>query len=300
LLSGEYLVMRGAVAFAVPLRFGQRMEVRQSDAESILRWESLVENNSWFKAEYELSGLGIINQNDLKSAAFVREVLLAARRVNPDFLNSPEGLQVECKIEFNMQWGLGSSSSLISNIAYWAGIDPFILHEKVSKGSAYDIACARSNKPILYENSNGNRKITNVEFQPDFHENLYFVYLGKKKDSQADVNLFINYTSDFSAEVKLISEISRKMVSANNCNEFGHLMREHEEIMVSVLERPSLKSTLFSDFSGEIKSLGAWGGDFAMALWPDGSKELRRYLATKNLNVFFGYNEMIYKTDEQV
>ncbi|MBE0662135.1 MAG: GHMP kinase [Bacteroidales bacterium] len=299
LISGEYLVMHGAVAFAIPVRFGQSLEVLESDAESVLRWETYVEENSWFKAEYELPGLGIANHNNSKSAAFVHEVLLAAQGVNLDFLNGSGGLQVDCRIDFNMEWGLGSSSSLISNIAYWAGIDPFMLHEKVSNGSGYDIACARLNKPILYENSNGTKKIITVEFQPKFLKNLYFIYLGKKKDSQADVKLFKNDKRDFIVEVKQISDISRKMASSNNYEEFGKLMRDHEEILTSVLGRPSLKETNFNDFDGEIKSLGAWGGDFAMALWPHESEELKMYLATKNLGVYFGYNEMIYKTDEQ-
>lgn len=299
MISGEYLVMHGAVAFAIPVRFGQTLEVLDSDTENVLTWQTYVQNIPWFNADYELPGLRIINHNDSKSAAFVQEVLLAAQRVNPHFLNGSDGFQAKSMIDFNMQWGLGSSSSLISNIAYWAGIDPFMHHEKVSNGSGYDVACARSNKPILYKNSNSNRQVFAIDFQPTFLENLYFIYLGQKKDSQADVKLFKNDKRDFSCEVNQISEISRKMVSCNNCEDFGKLMRDHEDVMVSVLGRPSLKDTIFNDFGGAIKSLGAWGGDFAMALWPNGSNELARYLGTKNLDVYFSYNEMIYETNEQ-
>ena len=57
-------------------------------------------------------------------------------------------------LEFPRDWGLGSSSTLINNVAQWAQVDPFELHFKVSNGSGYDIACAKRRYPIVYSTQN--------------------------------------------------------------------------------------------------------------------------------------------------
>ena len=54
LISGEYAVLDGALALAVPTRFGQHMSVRENNS-GILSWTSLDENgNAWFR---ELCGI---------------------------------------------------------------------------------------------------------------------------------------------------------------------------------------------------------------------------------------------------
>jgi len=40
LITGEYLVLKGALALAQPLRFGQHMDVKKT-TEPILHWKSL-------------------------------------------------------------------------------------------------------------------------------------------------------------------------------------------------------------------------------------------------------------------
>jgi hypothetical protein len=46
---------------------------------------------------------------------------------------------------------LGTSSTLINNIAQWFGIDAYELLWKSFGGSGYDIASAQHNKPIVYQ-----------------------------------------------------------------------------------------------------------------------------------------------------
>ena len=45
----------------------------------------------------------------------------------------------------------------------------------------------------------------------------------------------------------------------------------------------------FKDYSGEIKSLGAWGGDFILAAGPSSSIE---YFQNKGFKTILSYNEM--------
>jgi mevalonate kinase len=294
MISGEYLVLHGATAFAIPVRFGQRMQIDEYSEEDILLWITYVKDQTWFKAQFSLDNFEIIHHNDANSAAYVQQVLHAAKMLNPGFLKNYSGCLVECRIDFDTQWGLGSSSSLISNVAYWSGVDPLELHAAVSKGSGYDVACARSSKPILFVNAGGEQKSTPVDFTPPFSDNIYFIYLGKKQDSQADVDIFMRGNAGYENEIRRISDISKEMVTCTSYDAFGNLMHVHEEIMSGVLGKPTLKSSVFSDFPGEIKSLGAWGGDFAMALWPKTKDELGSYLTGKNLDTFFKLNEMIY------
>lgn len=295
LISGEYLILHGAVALAIPVRFGQKMFVTSGISCKTIDWNTKVLDKSWFTAKFSLPDFAINSCTDRQPATYVQKVLQASQKLNKDFLTSEQGYQVECQLDFDIEWGLGSSSSLISNVAYWANVDPLELHTMVSKGSGYDVLCARAPKPGLFEIRNGKRLFDPVGFNPPFSGNIYFVYLGKKKDSQVEVDAFLKNSIDYQRELSLISTISREMAACSTMEQFGQLMREHEEIMSDVLKKPTLKSAMFSDFAGEIKSLGAWGGDFAMILWTGTRKQLTDYLVKRDLHVCYSFKEMIYE-----
>ena len=55
---------------------------------------------------------------------------------------------------------------------------------------------------------------------------------------------------------------------------------------ITVLNTPG---TIDSDYNGEIKSLGAWGGDFILAAGPTNTPE---YFSSKGFNTIIRYNEM--------
>ena len=55
------------------------------------------------------------------------------------------------------------------------------------------------------------------------------------------------------------------------------------------LELKSVKNKYFKDYSGEIKSLGAWGGDFILAAGPINSKN---YFYDKGYKIVFSYKEI--------
>jgi len=72
-------------------------------------------------------------------------------------------------------------------------------------------------------------------------------------------------------------------------------MLEHENIVSKILKRKRIQEERFSDFKGTIKSLGAWGGDFILAMTELPEKELRDYFNQKGLSVVFKYEELILK-----
>ena len=133
LLTGEYLVLDGAKSLAIPTKFGQDLAVIPIK-ESQLIWGSFtVEGNCWFEAVFELPKLRLISatfesdkeENAEIIAETLLEILLEAKKMNPNFLNADGGFLVKTTLTFPRKWGLGSSSTLINSIASWAKVDAF-------------------------------------------------------------------------------------------------------------------------------------------------------------------------------
>jgi hypothetical protein len=84
------------------------------------------------------------------------------------------------------------------------------------------------------------------------------------------------------------------MIKAGDIMTFMQLMQSHEEIMSDILELPMVKKDKFPDFEGEVKSLGAWGGDFIMAASRRRDQEVRDYFLGKNLPVVFKWKDIVH------
>ena len=82
----------------------------------------------------------------------------------------------------------------------------------------------------------------------------------------------------------------QKITTSKNISEFEDLIKEHENIIASIIELPKVKDLLFSDYFGEIKSLGAWGGDFILAT---GTSETPSYFKKKGYQTILSYSEMV-------
>ena len=70
-------------------------------------------------------------------------------------------------------------------------------------------------------------------------------------------------------------------------------MVEHEKILSKYLQRDPVKKIHFYDFDGAIKSLGAWGGDFVMAVSSLPSQDVKKYFNSKGYDFCLGYKEII-------
>ena len=66
------------------------------------------------------------------------------------------------------------------------------------------------------------------------------------------------------------------------------MINQHEEIMQNHIGIETIKNKYFSDYTGSIKSLGAWGGDFVMATRNDKS-----YFLKKGYKTIFSFKELI-------
>mgnify|MGYP001380586037 CR=1 FL=1 len=174
LITSEYAVIDGACALALPTKLGQSMMVIDHKEPDIHWIAKDVTGNIWFEDHFRVSDFKSTLQTN-ETASRLRKILLVARELNPDFLVNPTGFIVETQLDFPKDWGLGSSSTLVNNVAKWANVNPFYIQQKVFGGSGYDIACAEKYNPITYQIIDQKPKVADVNFKPSFHKHLFFV-----------------------------------------------------------------------------------------------------------------------------
>ena len=298
LLTGEYVVLDGATSLAVPTKFGQDLIV-EPIKEPQLIWGSFTHTGEcWFEASFDLPKLRLtsatFNSDKEGSAEFIAEtlhdILQEAKKLNPDFLNTNHGGIVKTNLTFPQNWGLGSSSTLINNIATWANINPFTLLWNAFSGSGYDIACAKHNTPILYKLEDKQPHIEEVNFNPSFSEELFFVHLNQKQNSREGIAHYKKHKEEALRLIPEIDNLTREFLHTNTSKDLNKIIIEHEKLISSIIKINPVKETTFPDYFGEVKSLGAWGGDFILAT---GNEDSINYFQQKGFNTILSYKEMI-------
>lgn len=293
LLTGEYFVLDGSTALAIPTRYGQTFRVEAWNGSARLSWTS--KNNDgvvWFLAEYELPGLVPLTFTDKKTADVLATILKACRSQNPDFLAGNQSYKVLTQNDFPREWGLGTSSTLIAALARWAGADPYTILFDTLGGSGYDIACAYAEGPILYRLDGKKPVVESLRFAPPFSEALWFVYLGKKQDSRTGILRYREYAKGNERLIAEISRLTERFLTAHSLTDLDILILEHETLISRALQLPRAKDLYFNDFWGEVKSLGAWGGDFVLATSDRGEGETHSYFASKGMTTVLSWEEM--------
>jgi hypothetical protein len=117
--------------------------------------------------------------------------------------------------------------------------------------------------------------------------------LGKKQKSLESILQFKENAAFGEKDIEQISEISQQIVKVESLELFEKLLQKHEDLMSYILKRKTIKSLLFPDFPGLVKSLGAWGGDFVLMTYEGSKTELSAYLAKKGLDTILSYDDLI-------
>ncbi|WP_394759472.1 GYDIA family GHMP kinase [Flavobacterium sp.] len=291
LITGEYVVLDSAIALALPTKMGQNLIVENGSDKKIV-WKSYdFDGSIWFDDTILFSDITTkksFENNSVKTTLV--EILHESYKLNSDFITKSKGYIISTNLTFPKFWGLGTSSTLINNIASWLQIDAYTLLKNAFGGSGYDIACAQNDSAIIYQLVNEKPIIKPIHFNPTFKENIYFVYLNKKQNSKTAIANYRNKKGNIAKAILAINEITEALINTTELNEFAKQIEKHEVLLSEILEMQTVKEVLFPDFDGTIKSLGAWGGDFVMVVSRNNPID---YFVAKGYDVVVSYEKMI-------
>jgi mevalonate kinase len=289
LITAEYLILKGATGLALPLKHGQTLTVLKNSTQ-VVHWKSKVHDDIWFDAKFVVDDFRIIHTNQEEVARVLQNVLTQARILNPHFITT--GAEATIAADFNLAWGLGSSSTLINNLALWAEVNPYSLLEKTFGGSGYDIACAGAKGPLTYCLTETGRIVKEVPFQPGFSDHIFFVYLGKKMNSRTGMSYFKEKARYTQKEITEINQITDQIITCKSLSDFENLLNRHEHILSAILQMPTVKTSHFNDYGYSIKSMGAWGGDFVLVTG-ENLEQVKNYFNRKGLDTIIPYQDMV-------
>lgn len=295
LLTGEYLVLDGATALALPCRLGQGMEVTPHPKGGLI-WNSYDEHaQKWFHACIDPT-FHIQQTNDSATASRLVKILQAVVSLAPDFTHVLFTSEVRTHLSFHKEWGLGTSSTLIYMLSEWAHVNPYTLLGRTFGGSGYDIACASATGPILFQKGGESPHIVPVNFNPSFAQHIYFVYSGKKQISRNEIKKYDSLKFNREKAVERISKLTHEMVRATDVATFCQLVDKHEQEISQILNVRPLQ-THYPEINGTFKWLGGWGGDIFMFV--GAASELPKF-ENHNITAILSWNDLILSRTDSI
>ena len=291
LLSSEYLVLDGAKSIALPSKLTQSLSVEKFVDDSIL-WESYDhDENLWFKEKFKFKKGKLVYENKKNSVSDKLISLFNHIHKFKDISNSL-GKKFITRLNFKREWGLGTSSTFVNNLAQWAKVDPYQLLFSSFKGSGYDIACCSKKNPITYSINNNSISVKNIKLDKMFRDNVYLVYLGRKQNTQKSIESYYKSSIDKKNSINKINTITKSIIECKNLFEFENLIEQHESIISDLISINPIQKSIFSDYKeGKIKSLGSWGGDFILATSKNNDMS---YFKNKGFNTIFPLSGLLY------
>ena len=291
LITSEYLVMKGATALAIPAKLDQELTIKSTNTDFIY-WESFDKNNLiWYKEKFFLDkGSLIYHGKKNKISDLIIRLFDYIHRFNDP--KKSIGNEFIWKLNFDRNWGLGSSSTLINNLSKWAKVNPYKLLFSVFNGSGYDIACCDKSNPIIFQKKDDYLSFSNTTFNPNFLNNLFLVFLNKKQNTQKSVQNFLKNDAHYIEEINQINNIVNGIQNVKGLTAFESLIERHEKIIANILQIPTIQNEKFPKYNyGIIKSLGSWGGDFVLAT---GDERNMDYFREKGFNTVKKISDLLY------
>lgn len=295
LLTSEYLVLDGAKAFAFPLKLGQSLSIENTNNNESTIWYSIdCEGNIWHK---EIIDRKFIEQNPAEIhdevSKYIFKIFQFIENQIPNFIENNLGKSLQFRLDFPRNWGFGTSSTLISLISQWANINPYELLNYTFGGSGYDIACATAHAAIEFQLIDSKPIVQEQFFDPNFKQNLYFIYLEQKQNSRNAIQYYRKKQKPTSDELLIMNKLSEELFYAKDINSFETAIVEHELFISKFIGMTPIKNQLFTDYWGEIKSLGAWGGDFVLATSTKDHQTTLSYFKDKGYNTVFLFSDLV-------
>lgn len=268
MLAGEYAVMCGVEALAMPVRAGQWQHVWEMPAKAVskLVWQSKDADGSvWFECRIDTDIMHVSETTSESYSDTLLRLLLCIKEQKAElFLHKNIRIETEC--EFNRSFGLGSSSTLVCNLAKWSGVDAHALQEHVFGGSGYDVAVGNLGRPLVYWLENNNSNWSSWQLPPDFTREWYLAFPGEKQNSRESLSTVKSQLEKISTDVALLQQMNACIQAVKTPRSLPMLeaMLEMWQALLSQrldLSRPYETLGLSPVKGGLCKYLGAWGGD---------------------------------------
>ncbi|MFN3639914.1 MAG: GHMP kinase, partial [Flavobacterium sp.] len=132
LITGEYLILDGAKGLALPTKFGQSLEVRSKEKNTI-HWTGYDADGSiWYEDVFTFETIKnkSTKNEDSETRKTLIELLHFCSLENRDFLDYETGYSIITRLTFPRKWGLGTSSTLVNNLGQWLHLNPYELLAK--------------------------------------------------------------------------------------------------------------------------------------------------------------------------
>lgn len=289
ILLGEYAVLEGNDAVCIPLATGQKLELEKNNQQKIC-WK-------WFYKEKIIADF-ILDREDLHAhkvhagdPSWAADLIRAIRKQNVFFLTD-SGYSIRFINQFPHAWGLGSSSATIASLCRIAGVDPYLVNEEVMGGSGADIACTDKDNWFLYRKKKSLPFTWLIPFDFPFEQYTYFIYSGQKQATAKHLKEVKRRSERKPFPASEINALIYRCFSSDNVADFISCLHEHEQYISAHIGHDPL-GLKFSDFRGQIKSLGAWGGDFFMGISAENQFYVKSYFQDRGFEMCFSWNEFL-------
>ena len=268
MLAGEYAVLYGVEALALPVKAGQWLHVWEMPAKGVSKmvWQSKEHDGSvWFDCRIDTDIMHVSETTDKGIADTLLQLLYLLKEQKPDlFLHKNIRIETEC--EFNRSFGLGSSSTLVCNLAKWSGVNAHILQEHAFGGSGYDVAVGNLGRPLVYWRESNQPNWSAWQLPPELTREWYLVFPGQKQNSRESLTGVKSQLDKISTDVALLQQMNACIQAIKSPRSLPMLeaMLEMWQALLSQrleLPRPYDDLGLSPVKGGLCKYLGAWGGD---------------------------------------
>jgi hypothetical protein len=101
-------------------------------------------------------------------------------------------------------------------------IDPFDLFHRLNRGSGYDVAAALAKGPIVFSASNHRATIIPVRFLPVFHQQIWFVYRGRKQDTERSLYEFSTLPEPTRQQIEMINYFTGELLHTRHLKQLFH------------------------------------------------------------------------------
>lgn len=268
MLAGEYAVMCGVEALALPVRAGQWQHVWEMPAKGVskLVWQSKdADGGVWFECRVDTDIMHVSETTSETYSDTLLRLLFCIKEQKPElFLHKNIRIETEC--EFNRSFGLGSSSTLVCNLAKWSGVNAHLLQERAFGGSGYDVAVGNLGRPLVYWLENNEPNWSSWQLPPDFTHDWYLAFPGEKQNSRDSLAGVKAQLDKISSDVALLQQMNaciQAIKSPRSLPMLEAMLEMWQALLSQRLDLPRPYETLgLSPVKGGLcKYLGAWGGD---------------------------------------